>query len=90
MLQKSRTRQFFITNTKNYCDTLFRNFELKLWQEPDQEHPKKDKNLDFLYIDTKSINVWVHIHQCDSVLKLDLQDIRSNHHRIESKRVFPT
>lgn len=68
-----------LKHTKNYCDTLFRNFELKLWQEPDQEHYKKEKNSDFLYINTKSIELNMYTYspvlQCLEIgFTLDLFD----------------
>lgn len=59
-----------ITNIKNYCDTLLRNFEL----EPDREHNKKIKIIiSCTSIPKVSICIHVHVHRCDSVLKLDLQ-----------------
>lgn len=35
-LKNMEDNDTFITNIKNYCDTLFRKTEIKLWQEPDQ------------------------------------------------------
>lgn len=74
-LKNMQDNDKFIIHIKNCCDTLFRNFELKLWQDPDQEHPppkKKRKNL-ISCISIPKISICIHIHQCDSVLKLDLQ-----------------